>query len=57
MDITIIATGNMARGIATRALAGGHPATLPGTGRATAQALADEPDRKVVVDVVSKVLA
>ena len=30
MDITIIGTGNMARGIATRALAGGHTVTLLG---------------------------
>ena len=28
MEITIIGTGNMARGIATRALAGGHAVTL-----------------------------
>jgi 8-hydroxy-5-deazaflavin:NADPH oxidoreductase len=31
MEITIIGTGNMARGIATRLLAGGHAVTLPGT--------------------------
>jgi predicted dinucleotide-binding enzyme len=42
MDITIIGTGNMARGIATRALAGGHAVTLLGTETAKAQALADE---------------
>ena len=42
MDISIIGTGNMARGIATRALAGGHTVTLLGTDRAKAQALADE---------------
>jgi 8-hydroxy-5-deazaflavin:NADPH oxidoreductase len=30
MDITIIGTGNMGRGIATRALAGGHTVTLLG---------------------------
>ena len=42
MDITIIGTGNMARGIATRALAGGHSVTLLGTETAKAQALADE---------------
>jgi 8-hydroxy-5-deazaflavin:NADPH oxidoreductase len=42
MDITIIGTGNMARGIATRALAGGHPVTLLGTETGKAQALADE---------------
>ena len=42
MDITIIGTGNMARGIATRALAGGHAVTLLGTERAKAEALAKE---------------
>jgi 8-hydroxy-5-deazaflavin:NADPH oxidoreductase len=42
MDITIIGTGNMARGIATRALAGGHSVTLLGTATDKAQALADE---------------
>ena len=40
MDITIIGTGNMARGIATRALAGGHGVTLLGTEQAKAEALA-----------------
>jgi len=40
--ITIIGTGNMARGIATRALAGGHGVTLMGTETAKAQTLADE---------------
>ncbi len=42
MDITIFGTGNMARGIATRALAGGHRVMLLGTETAKAQALADE---------------
>src|SRR5215210_2294410 len=42
MDITIIGTGNMARGIATRALAGGNHVTLLGTTVEKAQALADE---------------
>src|SRR5687768_5126809 len=42
MDITIIGTGNMARGIATRALAGGHSVTLLGTATEKAQALAGE---------------
>jgi len=42
MEITIIGTGNMARGIATRALAGGNTVTLLGTEEAKAQALADE---------------
>ncbi len=42
MDITIIGTGNMARGIATRALAGGHTVTLLGTEPDKAQALSGE---------------
>jgi predicted dinucleotide-binding enzyme len=42
MDITIIGTGNMARGIATRALAGGHAVTLLGREAGKAQALAGE---------------
>ena len=42
MDVTIIGTGNMARGIATRALAGGNAVTLLGTDTAKAQALAAE---------------
>jgi predicted dinucleotide-binding enzyme len=42
MDITIIGTGNMARGIATRALAGDHTVTLLGTDQEKAQALAGE---------------
>ena len=42
MEITIIGTGNMARGIASRALAGGHAVTLLGTSSDHAQALAGE---------------
>ena len=42
MEITIIGTGNMARAVATRALAGGHSVTLLGTETAKAQGLADE---------------
>jgi predicted dinucleotide-binding enzyme len=42
MELTIIGTGNMARGIATRALAGGNTVTLLGTEEAKAQALAGE---------------
>jgi 8-hydroxy-5-deazaflavin:NADPH oxidoreductase len=42
MEITIIGTGNMARGIATRALAGGHTVTILGTEAAKAEALAGE---------------
>ncbi|HEX6022032.1 MAG TPA: NAD(P)-binding domain-containing protein [Solirubrobacter sp.] len=42
MEITIIGTGNMARGIATRALAGGATVTLVSRERAKAEALAAE---------------
>jgi 8-hydroxy-5-deazaflavin:NADPH oxidoreductase len=42
MDVTIIGTGNMARGIATRALAGGHAVTLLGHERSEAEQLAGE---------------
>jgi len=42
MDVTIIGTGNMGRGIATRALAGGHDITLLGTAPGKAEALARE---------------
>jgi predicted dinucleotide-binding enzyme len=41
MEITIIGTGNMARGIAMRALAGGHTVSLLGTGTEKAQSLAE----------------
>ena len=43
MDITIIGTGNMARGIGVRALAGGNAVTLLGhTSSESAEALAEE---------------
>jgi predicted dinucleotide-binding enzyme len=42
MNVTIIGTGNMARGIATRALAGGHAVTLLGTSADKARAVAGE---------------
>lgn len=42
MNVTIIGTGNMARGIATRALAGGHTVTLIGHEAEKADALASE---------------
>jgi predicted dinucleotide-binding enzyme len=42
MEITIIGTGNMARGIATRALAGGNTVTLLGHEQGKAEALAGE---------------
>jgi 8-hydroxy-5-deazaflavin:NADPH oxidoreductase len=40
MDITIIGTGNMARGIGSRALAGGHNLTVVGKDSESAQAAA-----------------
>ena len=42
MNITIIGTGNMARGIGTRALAGGHNVTLVGHEPSKAENLAAE---------------
>jgi predicted dinucleotide-binding enzyme len=42
MNVTIIGTGNMARGIAIRALAGGHTVSLLGHGPGKAEALASE---------------
>jgi 8-hydroxy-5-deazaflavin:NADPH oxidoreductase len=42
VNVTIIGTGNMARGIATRALAGGHSVTLLGREAGKADALAGE---------------
>ncbi len=42
MNITIFGTGNMARGLATRFLAGGHNVTLLGTEADKAEALAGE---------------
>ena len=56
MDITIIGTGNMARRIATRALAGGHSVTLLGTESGKAQALADELSGDVSVGEVGDAL-
>jgi predicted dinucleotide-binding enzyme len=57
MDITIIGTGNMARGIATRALAGGHTVTLLGTSRDKAEALAGELSADVKTGTVGDPLA
>ena len=37
MDVTIIGTGNMARGIGTRAIAGGHDVTVIGKDEGSAQ--------------------
>jgi 3-hydroxyisobutyrate dehydrogenase-like beta-hydroxyacid dehydrogenase len=42
MDVTIIGTGNMARGIAPWLLAGGHGITLLGTETGKAEDLAGE---------------
>jgi len=42
VEITIIGTGSMARGIATRLLAGGHAVTLLGTSSEKAHTLAGE---------------
>jgi 8-hydroxy-5-deazaflavin:NADPH oxidoreductase len=42
MRITIVGTGNMARGIGTRAVAGGHDVALVGTDPEKARALAAE---------------
>src|SRR3954449_12669750 len=42
MRVTIVGTGNMARGVASRALAGGHHVSLVGTDVAKAEDLADE---------------
>src|SRR5262245_57116461 len=42
MNITIIGTGKMARGIAPRALAGGHTVTLVGHAAGKAEGLASE---------------
>jgi predicted dinucleotide-binding enzyme len=42
MRVTIVGTGNMARGVAARALAGGHHVVFVGTALGKAQDLADE---------------
>jgi predicted dinucleotide-binding enzyme len=42
MNVTIFGTGNMARAIGTRVLAGGHGLTVLGTSREKAEGLADE---------------
>ena len=42
MEITIIGAGNMASGIATRALAGGHSVRLADRDQAKAKALAED---------------
>jgi predicted dinucleotide-binding enzyme len=57
MDVTIIGTGNMARGIATRALAGGHAVTLLGHQADDAPALASQLDGDVGSGTVGDPLA
>ena len=42
MNVTIIGTGNMARGIGSRGLAGGHRLTIVGKDRERAEAVASE---------------
>jgi 8-hydroxy-5-deazaflavin:NADPH oxidoreductase len=42
MDVTIIGTGNMARGIGTRLVAGGHAVTVLGKEPADAEAVVEE---------------
>lgn len=57
MEITIIGTGNMARGIGTRAVAGGHDVTLLGTEQTNAEELADELDGSVKAGTVGDPIA
>jgi predicted dinucleotide-binding enzyme len=57
MDITIIGTGNMSRGIASRALAGGHSVTLLGHEAGTGEALASELSGDVSAGTVGDALA
>jgi 8-hydroxy-5-deazaflavin:NADPH oxidoreductase len=57
MDITIIGTGNMARGIASRALAGDHSVTLLGHEAGKAEALASELSGDVRAGTVGDALA
>lgn len=57
MDITIIGTGNMARGIGTRAVAGGHDVTLLGTERPHAEELARELNGSVKAGTVGDPIA
>jgi predicted dinucleotide-binding enzyme len=57
MDVTIIGTGNMARGIGTRVVAGGHPLTVLGVDRSKAEALAGELDGETRAGVVGDAIA
>jgi 8-hydroxy-5-deazaflavin:NADPH oxidoreductase len=47
MQITIVGAGNMASGIATRALAGGHSVRLAGRDPSKAKALAEDLRQRV----------
>ncbi|GAA2294470.1 NAD(P)-binding domain-containing protein [Streptomyces hawaiiensis] len=55
MQITIIGAGNMARGIATRALAGGHTVTLTAKDPAKAARLAEELSAQAAGDATVRV--
>jgi predicted dinucleotide-binding enzyme len=57
LDITIIGTGNMSRGIATRALAGGHSVTVLGHEAGKAEGLASELSGDVRAGSVGDALA
>jgi predicted dinucleotide-binding enzyme len=53
MNITIIGTGNMARGIGSRVLAGGHQLTVVGKERPAADAVAADLDAGSVTTAVT----
>jgi 8-hydroxy-5-deazaflavin:NADPH oxidoreductase len=55
VKVTIIGTGNMARGIAARALGGGHHVAFVGTDRGKAEELADELTGEGVVEAAETV--
>ena len=57
MEITIIGTGNMARGLASCAIAGGHTVTLLGTEASKAEALAEDLPGEVGAGTVGGPLA
>jgi 8-hydroxy-5-deazaflavin:NADPH oxidoreductase len=61
MNITIIGTGNMSRGIATRFISGGHDLTLVGRNPETTQALVKDleqlrPGAKVTTQTLSETI-
>jgi hypothetical protein len=57
MNVTIIGTGNMGRGIASRLASGGHVVTLLGTERSNAEALAAELGGSVAAGTVGDAIA